>query len=172
MATGKTTNYELPFPQSGDAVNVHGDIKTLTERLDAVLPQASYVDIPVKNSSSSTISAGSPVRVVGHDGTNVLVNKVDVSHPGPILGLVRSDITASSTGVAVVAGVINNINTSSYSAGQVLYVGAFGGLTGDPDDASGLGTAIATVVHPALNGSIIVGSKSSPTWGSLKAGLS
>jgi hypothetical protein len=170
MATGRSTNYNLPFPLAVDAVNVHGDIKSLTERLDAVLPQASYVDIPVTNVSSEAIPAGYPVTITGHDGTNVLVAKATASTTTSILGLARNDIAISSNGVVVVAGVINGINTTSYSPGAILYVAQNGGLTANVDGTQG--TAIATVVSPAVNGIIIVGSKSNATWGSLKAGLS
>lgn len=170
MATGRSTNYNLPFPLAVDAVNVHGDIKSLTERLDAVLPQASYVDIPVKNRLSSEIPAGYPLIVVGHDGTNVLVEKATASTTTSIVGLSRSSIAGNSTGVAVVAGVINNINTSSFSPGATLFVAQNGGLTDVQDGTQG--TAIAMVVNPSTSGSIIVGAKSNATWGSLKAGLS
>ncbi len=170
MATGRSTNYNLPFPLAVDAVNVHGDIKSLTERLDAVLPQASYVDIPVKNVSSETIPAGFPVTVTGHDGTNVLVAKATASTNTSIIGLTRTEIAISATGVVVVAGVINGINTTAYSPGATLYVAQNGGLTANVDGNQG--TAIATVINPAVNGAIIVGSKSNATWGSLKAGLS
>lgn len=170
MATGRSTNYNLPFPLAVDAVNVHGDIKSLTERLDAVLPQASYVDIPVRNVSSEIIQAGFPVTITGHDGTNVLVAKATASTTTSILGLARTEIGINSNGVVVVAGVINGINTTSYSPGAILYVAQNGGLTPNVDGTQG--TAVATVVYPATNGSIIVGSKSNATWGSLKAGLS
>lgn len=170
MATGRSTNYNLPFPLPVDAVNVHGDIKSLTERLDSVLPQASYVDIPAKNTSSDIIPAGYPVIITGHDGTNVQIAKATASSTSSILGLTRTEILVSGTGVVVVAGVINGINTSSFTAGQTLYVASGGGLTSVNDGTQG--TAIATVVNPAVSGSIIVGAKSNATWGSLKAGLS
>ena len=170
MATGRSNNYNLPFPLAVDAVNVHGDIKSLTERLDAVLPQASYVDIPAKNSSTEIIPAGYPVKISGHDGTNVLIEKATASTTTSILGLTRTELGVSATGVVVVAGVINGINTSSFSAGDILYVANPGGLTNSVDGTQG--TAIATVVSPAVQGVIIVGTKSNATWGSLKAGLS
>jgi hypothetical protein len=170
MATGRSTNYSLPFPLAVDAVNVHGDIKSLTERLDAILPQASYVDIPAKNSSTEVIPAGYPVTITGHDGTNVQIAKATAASTTSILGLTRTEIAVSGTGVVVVAGVINDVNTSSFTAGQTLYLAQNGGLTANVDGTQG--TAIATVVKPATAGSIIVGAKSNSTWGSLKAGLS
>lgn len=169
MATGKSTNYEIPFPQSGDAVNVHGDIKSLAERLDIVLPQASYVDIPVKNTSGSSISAGSAVYVTGHDGTNVTVSPVIGSTTNPTLGLIRTTTTNNSVGVAVVTGIINGINTSSFSTGDILFIDTNGGLVNSSSSTTGV--AVATVVHAAVSGTIMVGTRGDGTWGALKAGL-
>ena len=63
MATGETTNFDLPYPLSEDPVNVHGDIRQLVEKLEAVLPLASYSQVRVLNSSGDEISAGDPVYV-------------------------------------------------------------------------------------------------------------
>jgi hypothetical protein len=169
MATGKSNTYEIPFPQSGDAVNVHGDIKSLAERLDLVLPQASYVDIPAKNTSGSTILAGSAVYVTGHDGTNVTVSAATGSTTNPTLGLMRSSAANNTVGVVVVAGIINSINTSSFANGATLFIGESGGLVNASSPATGV--AVATVVHSAVAGSIMVGTRGDGTWGALKAGI-
>jgi hypothetical protein len=169
MANGKTTKYELKFPLSGDVVNVHGDIKALAEQLDLVLPQASYVDIPAKNASASTIPAGSAVYVTGHDGTNVTVSASTGSTTNPTLGLIRTSTTAGSVGVVVVAGIINGINTSSFSAGDTLFIGESGGLVNASTATTGVG--VATVIHASVDGTIMVGTRGDGTWGSLKAGL-
>jgi hypothetical protein len=169
MATGKSNTYELPFPLSGDSVNVHGDIKSLAEKLDLLLPQASYVDVPVKNNTSSAISAGSAVHVTGHDGTNVLISLSTGSTTNPTLGLTRSNILAGATGVVVVTGVITGINTSSFDAGDTLFIGETGGLVNTSSPVTGV--AVATVIKAGASGTIMVGSRGDGTWGALKAGL-
>lgn len=169
MATGKSNIYEIPFPQSGDAVNVHGDIKSLAERLDLVLPQASYVDIPVKNTSGSTINPGSAVYVTGHDGTNVTISLSTGSTTNPTLGLIRATTANNAVGVVVVAGIISGINTSSFTAGDILFIGETGGLVNASSSVTGVG--VATVIHAAVDGTIMVGTRGDGTWGSLKAGL-
>jgi hypothetical protein len=169
MATGKSNIYEIPFPQSGDVVNVHGDIKSLAERLDLVLPQASYVDIPVKNTSGSSINPGSAVYVTGHDGTNVTVSPSTGSTTSPTLGLMRAAVANNAVGVVVVAGVITGINTSSFAAGDILFIGETGGLVNASSSSTGVG--VATVIHAAVSGTIMVGTRGDGTWGALKAGL-
>lgn len=164
-----TPKYAIPFPLSGDVVNVHGDIKKLADRLDLVLPQASYVDIPVKNTSGSTINPGSAVYVTGHDGTNVTVSLSTGSTTNPTLGLIRTSTLNNETGVVVVTGIITGINTSSFSAGDVLFIGETGGLVNVSSSSTGIG--VATVIHAAVDGSIMVGTRGDGTWGSLKAGL-
>ena len=169
MATGKSSIYEIPFPQSGDAVNVHGDIKSLAERLEIVLPQASYVDIPAKNTSGSTINPGSAVYVTGHDGTNVTISPATGSTSTPTLGLLRASTPNNSVGVVVVAGIITGINTSSFSAGDTLFIGESGGLVNAPTLSTGV--AVATVIYSAVSGTIMVGTRGDGTWGALKAGI-
>jgi hypothetical protein len=169
MATGRSNIYEIPFPQSGDVVNVHGDIKSLAERLDLVLPQASYVDIPVKNTSGSTINPGSAVYVTGHDGTNVTVSLSTGSTTNPTLGLLRASTANNAVGVVVVAGIITGVNTSSYSSGDTLFINTSGGLTNASSTTTGV--AVATVIHAAVDGTIMVGTRGDGTWGALKAGL-
>jgi hypothetical protein len=37
MATGSTTNYDIPYPLSSDPVNVHEDIQSLAETVESLL---------------------------------------------------------------------------------------------------------------------------------------
>jgi hypothetical protein len=170
MASGESTNLELPFPLETDPVNVHGDIKTLVDRLDIVLPSASYVEIPVVNKSGVTVAAGVPIYVTGHDGTNVEVDIFTPSDTNPILGLIKASTLNNAVGVCVIAGIISGINTSGFTEGATLYVGENGGL----DDAMPTGGSPAVGINAfadAANGIVIIGAKGSPTWASLKSGL-
>jgi hypothetical protein len=173
MATGNTNDelLQLPYPLAEDPVNVHGDIKQLVDRLKIVLPPlgVSAFQIPVTNSESFSISAGSPVYASGHDGTRTTISPAIATTTNPILGLVKSTIGAGADGIVVVAGVLEDINTSNHEAGDILYVGELGGLTHTrPDGGSG---AVGIVAHAAELGVIIVEAKGNGTWGALKAGL-
>lgn len=42
MATGETTNFDLPYPMPSDPVNVHGDIQSLAEQIDLVFTNYCY----------------------------------------------------------------------------------------------------------------------------------
>jgi hypothetical protein len=167
MATGQSNSYDLPYPLAEDSVNVHGDIKQLVEKLEAVLPLSSYSQIRVLNNSGVLISAGDPVFVTGYT-TAATVSKATSSTTQPILGLAKTSIANGANGIVVVSGILENINTSGFSAGNILYAGTSGGLTATQD----VGGAVAVVVHASENGIISVDSKGNGTWGALKAGLS
>jgi len=166
MATGESQTYELPYPESDDPVNVHGDIRQLVEKLEAVLPLASYSQIRVLNNSGQSISAGDPVYVTGYN-TATTVAKATSSTTQPILGLAKTNIANTANGIVVVSGILENVNTSGFTAGDILYAGASGGLTTQQD----AGGAVGIVAHAASLGLIIVEAKGNGTWGALKAGL-
>lgn len=166
MATGQSDNYDLPYPLAEDNVNVHGDIKQLVEKLEAVLPLASYSQVAVKNSSGENIAAGDPLYVTGYT-TATTVARAKHSTTNPILGLSKTSILDGASGICVVSGIIQNINTSGFSAGDILYSGETGGL----DNTQHHGGAVAVVIYAAENGIVSVDSKGNGTWGSLKAGL-
>jgi hypothetical protein len=166
MATGQSNSYELPYPLAEDSVNVHGDIQKLVEKLEAVLPLASYTQVSVLNNSGENIVAGDPLYVTGYT-TATTVARATHATTEPILGLAKTSIVNNASGVVVVSGVINEINTSSFSAGDVLYAGLNGGLSNQQIS----GGAVAVVILAAENGILSVDSKGNGTWGALKAGL-
>ena len=168
MATTNDGIFNLPFPQSTDPVNVHGDIKALADRLKIVLPPLgiSAFQISVINDSGETLPAGTPVFANGYS-TTTTVDKCLPTTPSPILGLLKQELQDGAQGICVVAGVMENINTSAFANGDVLYVGSEGGLS----DLATHG-AVGIVAHAAVDGIIIVEAKGNGTWGALKAGLS
>ncbi len=166
MATGESQTYKLPYPFSDDPVNVHGDLRQLVEKLEAVLPLASYSQIRVSNVSGQNISAGDPVYVTGYN-TATTVAKATSSTTQPILGLAKANIANNANGIVVVSGILENVNTSGFTAGDILYAGTSGGLTTQQD----VGGAVGIVAYAASAGLIIVEAKGNGTWGALKAGL-
>lgn len=176
MASGETTNYFLPYPILTDTVNVHGDIQSLAEQIDAVLPTIGlpYHTIQVTNNSGSVITKADPVYVSGYDAVTGKpeITKCDADdlNTFPVIGLAQATMADETDGVVVLSGVFEDVNTSSFSAGDILYVGSSGGIT-DTKPTSGSG-AVGVVAKSNVSGVIIVGQpKGNGTWGSLKAGL-
>lgn len=170
MATTDDGLFNLPYPTGADPVNVHGDIKALADRLKIVLPPLgiSAFQLPVTNKSGQTLPQGTPVYATGFEDKTT-INKCLPSTTQPILGLLKQTLQNNSDGIVVVAGVLEDINTSGFNDGDVLYVGESGGLVNvRPANGSG---AVGIVAHAAAVGLVIVEAKGNGTWGSLKAGL-
>ena len=172
-----SVKYSIPYPEDSDPVDITNDIKVIVDRLETILPPlgVSYFEILVRNETGNTIPAGYPVYAVGSnvDSNSTVRTKIDISTPTitkPILGLTKTSLGNNSNGVVVVAGVVEGVNTSSFLAGDVLYVADGGGLT-KTRPASG-GAAVGIVGHAATTGVVIVQAKGNGTWGALKDGLS
>jgi hypothetical protein len=177
MASGSTPIYDLPYPVLSDPVNVSGDIQSLAEQIELVLPSIGLPlhTLEISNNSGVNIQKGDPVYLSGYD---TVENKPEVTrcdaddlNTFPVAGLAQTAIADGSSGVIVISGVFNDINTSAFTSSTILYVDSGGGLT-DTQPASGSG-AVATVAYVDTTGIIIVGAvKGNGTWGSMKAGLS
>ena len=180
MASGETPVYDFPYPLSTDPVNVASDIQALAERVEFVLPSiapANYT-IEVRNLSGVSIIEGDPVYITGYSTKpTVARSETDDLNTFPVIGLAQTNIGNNSDGVVVVSGIFENIDTVSFFAGDILYVGVSGGLTNTAPSANIDGSvygspAVAVVIKSDLNGVVFVGTpKGNGTWGSLKAGL-
>jgi hypothetical protein len=173
MATGATANYDLPYPLFSDPVDIHGDLQELAEQIELILPSLVNHTIEVRNISGATIAKATPVYITGFS-TKPTIEKCDSDNIStfPVLGLTSSAIANNSDGVVTISGVILDANTTSFTAGNVLYVADGGGLTAT-QPATGSGAVAIVGKSNATTGILVVGQpKGNGTWGSLKAGLS
>ena len=175
MASGQTNTYDLPYPILTDPVNVHEDIQSLAEAIDAILPTigVAYHTLEVRNVSGASITKGDPVYISGYS-TKPTIAKANASTIGtfPVVGLAQTNIGNSTDGVIIVSGIFSDINTNSYTAGNVLYVAAGGGLTATKPTSNAVSVGIVGKSN-STTGIIIVTSPKSvaATWGALKEGL-
>jgi hypothetical protein len=171
----ETTTYDLPYPTNTDPVDVAGDIQSLAEAIDVLLPTIGlpFHTLEVRNVSGVSITKGDPVYITGYS-TKPTIAKSDTATIGtfPVVGLAQSNIGNNSDGVIVVSGIFTSINTASYTAGDVLYVASGGGLTATKP-ASNVVTVGIVAKSDSTSGVIIVTSPRSRagTWGALKEGL-
>jgi hypothetical protein len=178
MASGETTVYDLPYPVNSDPVNVAGDIQSLAERIEVILPTLGlpYHTLEVVNNSGVSIAKGDPVYISGFGTSKPRVTKSQASSIAtfPVIGLAQSAIGNGNDGVVVISGVFTGVNTSSYAAGDRLYVGSSGGLTATQPITATTNSGVVGIVAKSnsTTGVILVGSfKGNGTWGSMKAGL-
>jgi len=153
-----------PTPQTG-MMFWDQDSQTPDIQLDAQLAGRIFQDEfwYVKNQTGSQINKGTVVRAVGTLGASsrILVAPMvaDGSVPAKyILGITAENIPNGGDGSVMRVGKIRQINTSMFSAGDVLYANpaVAGGLTATLPQAPNLKLAVAFVVHAANNGVLAV----------------
>jgi hypothetical protein len=108
----------------GDGVNLWGDLAYINGQENLV----------VYNGTGSTIPKGSVVYISGAQGQNPSVSLADADSEATsskTLGVTAKAITTGNTGPVAVFGVIVGIDTSSFTAGQALWLSSTAGaLTG------------------------------------------
>jgi hypothetical protein len=180
MASGETTIYEIPFPLPSDSVDVAGDIQSLAERIEVILPTIGlpFFTLEVTNDSGVSINKADPVYISSYNSTSgkpeITKSQASDLTTFPVIGLAQTAIGNGSDGVVVLSGVFTGVNTSSYTAGDRLYVGSSGGLTATQPVTATTNSGVVGVVAKSnsTSGIILVGSfKGNGTWGSMKAGL-
>lgn len=83
----------------------------------------------VINNTGSTIANGSPVYVTGTSSgqtyPNVALAKADVAATSSVIGLTNGAIANGAIGYVTSQGTIDNVNTSTFTVGQVLYLSPY-----------------------------------------------
>jgi len=179
MASGETITYDIPFPLPTDPVDVASDIQALAERIDVILPTIGlpFHTIEVTNNSGVSINKADPVYISGFNPTTnkprITKSQASDLTTFPVIGLAQGAMGNGSDGVVVISGVFTGVDTSSYTAGDRLYVGSSGGITKvQPITATTNSGVVGIVAEADVSGVILVGAfKGNGTWGALKAGL-
>jgi hypothetical protein len=83
----------------------------------------------VINNTGSTIANGAPVYITGTSSgqtyPNVALAKADVAATSAVIGLTNGAIANGATGYVSSQGTIDNVNTSTFTVGQVLYLSPY-----------------------------------------------
>jgi hypothetical protein len=116
--------------------------------------------------AAETLAKGDPMYVSGYNiaQDRVLVSKADANDPAkmPVVGLAAEAITAASNGVGVLVGVLDTIDTSTFTVGDELYVANGGGLTAtEPTGNDEVQTVGIVIRSDATNGRIAVAARMS-----------
>lgn len=151
--------------QSQVTVSYNDALNSLTLLVNAAetAGYTSTVKHYVKNSSGSTITAGTPVYTSGANGANILVSKasnVGESTSSKTFGLLAQNLAQNGIGFVVTEGLLSGLNTSSANAGDPVWLGVNGsviyGLSNKPIAPAHLVfLGIVTRAH-AQNGQIFV----------------
>ena len=87
------------------------------------------IQVKVINNTGSSIPNGSPVYITstssGQTYPNVALAKADVAATSAVIGLTNGAIANGSIGYVTSQGGIDNVNTGSFTVGQVLYLSPY-----------------------------------------------
>jgi len=82
--------------------------------------------IRVYNNSGATITDGKPVYISGAEGTEdrptIALAKADTRTTSHVIGITTMSISNNSFGYVTYWGLVNDLDTSSYSSGDTLYL--------------------------------------------------
>lgn len=117
---------------------------------------ADRVRLPVRFDETNGVSKGDPVYIKSYHGSSgpVIVAKADASSSAhmPAFGLADADYSHNDDGYAISIGNLIDLDTSSYSIGDTLYVAVGGGLTNvKPVTEANLIQNVGTVARSNVN---------------------
>lgn len=115
----------------------------------AAVGGASQVYLPVKNTSGGTLTKGTPVYATGTVGSSTVLevsaSRADTASTMAAIGLLETTLAVNGTGNALSIGTLSNIDTSTYTIGQQLYVAPTGGLTNSRPTGANVVQSVGTV---------------------------
>ena len=129
----------------------------------------------VENASGGTLSKATPVHITGENGNGnptVIAARADTPSAMPANFILSEAIADGTEGVAFLIGRIQGVNTSSFTAGDVVYVGATGGYTTTKPTGTNLiqNLGIVTAIDASNGGAWLYGAGRSNDVPNLPAG--
>jgi hypothetical protein len=117
--------------------------------------------VKVINNTGSTIPIGSPVYITGTSSgqsyPNIALAKADASSTSAVIGLTNTAIANGAIGYVTSNGLVEGINTASYTVGQVLYLSPYSaGQLQNTVPPTGLINQVGVVSYANASGSIYV----------------
>jgi hypothetical protein len=143
LATGATqanptiSNYENFTPTTAPTYSEGRVWYDSTEKALAYYNDSSAIAVHISqdlifkviNNTGSTIPNGSPVYVTGTSSgqtyPNVALARADVAATSAVIGLTNGAIANGAIGYVTSQGTIDNVNTGSFTVGQVLYLSPY-----------------------------------------------
>ena len=128
----------------------------------SISDSTTLVKINTLNQTGYTISKGMVVRITGSNNASdtpriTTASCVNDNNSANTLGIAMQDITNGSQGYVITEGVLTGIDTSLYTSGQLIYLGATGSIVGTAPLAPSHSVRLGEVIRQqSNNGSIYV----------------
>jgi len=115
--------------------------------------------IKVRNNSGGLISNGELVYIDGSQGQAATIQKASNSTKitAQCIGMATHDIGNNSFGYVTLTGRVNGVNTSSFTDGDVLWLGSTAGSFTDTEPTAPIRkSTVGRVINAGVNGSVLV----------------
>lgn len=118
----------------GGASPEYDTLKKIEDIIKA-LPSGDTVEFDVENQTGQTITRGSVV----YPDPSTIIGLADAydKNKSRVIAVVKEEILDGEAGKVVKLGPVTNINTSSFTAGQIVYLGSNGQYSATPPDNGG-----------------------------------
>jgi hypothetical protein len=116
------------------------------------------VVVKVKNSSGVSIAKGKLVHIVGGVGANPLIATAsweNDNNSANTLGMTMNSMNQNDFGYVLLNGIITDVNTQGFTAGQILYLSSSGNYTGNKPQAPLHAVKVGEVVTVQQNNGVI-----------------
>lgn len=160
------TEENVPPYQEGSLFydQTNGSISFYNDESDISLQIGQEFYLRVQNRTGEVISDGVPVFISGSTGDRPEIHKaiaVDHSVTQPfenhIIGVTTHEIGINQSGYVTTQGIVRNVNTSEFEAGDILYVSSSAGqFTNVPPEHPYEIIKVGFVVRSANNGFIYI----------------
>ena len=125
---------------------------------------SSRVIVTAKNVSGGTLAKGTPVHAItpvsAGQQVEVIAARADTPSAMPATLVLNETLEDEAEGEAIVVGLIQNVDTSAFTAGDIIYVGSTGGYTNTKPTGTDLIQNLGVVVksHASSGSGIVYGS--------------
>jgi hypothetical protein len=136
----------------------------ITDATSGAVADATRILVTAKNVSGGQLVKGTPVHAVTPVSAGQLVEviaaRADTPSAMPATLVLNETLEDEEEGEAIVVGLIENVDTSAFTAGDVIYVGPTGGYTNTKPTGTNLIQNLGVVVksHASSGSGIVYGS--------------